>query len=140
MTERANLLGVFPRMQFWNIPMNEPQPIHVSCQVNSFRRKNSNTVVEISFLKAGIVTTVSRTYAREILTEDLGMGFQSILSKRRDNLTCIVNERWLGLSGTLQGTHTFRRTPITAPSAAAPPIVQSLNSVSGFRSWGRSCQ
>lgn len=50
----------------------------------------------ISFLKAGIaladaVTTVSPTYAREILTEDLGMGLQGVLSKRRDNLTGIVN-------------------------------------------------
>ncbi len=50
----------------------------------------------VSFLKAGIaladaVTTVSPTYAREILTEDLGMGLQGVLSTRRDNLTGIVN-------------------------------------------------
>lgn len=50
----------------------------------------------ISYLKAGIVfsdaiTTVSPTYAREILTEPMGMGMQGILSKRRARLQGIVN-------------------------------------------------
>ncbi|CAN7702468.1 glycogen synthase GlgA [Rhizobium sp. LjRoot98] len=50
----------------------------------------------VSFLKAGVkfsdsVTTVSPTYAREILTDDLGMGMQGMLSTRRDDLTGIVN-------------------------------------------------
>ena len=49
-----------------------------------------------AFSKLGVtladaVTTVSPTYAREILTEDLGMGLQGILSARRDNLIGIVN-------------------------------------------------
>ena len=50
----------------------------------------------ISFLKAGInfadaITTVSPTYAREILTEDLGMGMQGVLSARQHALKGIVN-------------------------------------------------
>ncbi|WP_075292872.1 glycogen synthase GlgA [Pararhizobium arenae] len=50
----------------------------------------------VSFLKAGIVfadaiTTVSPTYAREILTDELGMGLQGALSTRRDRLKGIVN-------------------------------------------------
>jgi starch synthase len=50
----------------------------------------------VSFLKAGIafadtVATVSPTYAREILTDELGMGLQGVLSTRRDSLTGIVN-------------------------------------------------
>lgn len=51
---------------------------------------------DISFLKAGIrlsdaVTTVSPTYAREILTEDLGMGMAGVLQSRRSVLSGIVN-------------------------------------------------
>lgn len=50
----------------------------------------------VSFLKAGIaladtITTVSPTYAREILTDDLGMGMQGLLSLRRDAIRGIVN-------------------------------------------------
>jgi starch synthase len=50
----------------------------------------------ISFLKGGInfadvITTVSPTYAREILTPDLGFGFDGILSARRDRLVGILN-------------------------------------------------
>ena len=50
----------------------------------------------ISFLKAGLmyadrITTVSPTYAREITTPAFGMGFEGILSSRRDRLTGILN-------------------------------------------------
>ncbi|KQV38926.1 glycogen synthase [Rhizobium sp. Root268] len=51
---------------------------------------------DISLLKAGIalsdsITTVSPTYAREILTPDLGMGMDGFLATRRDDLRGIVN-------------------------------------------------
>jgi starch synthase len=51
---------------------------------------------DFSFLKGGImtanaVTTVSPTYAREILSEDLGMGMAGILKSRRRFLRGIVN-------------------------------------------------
>lgn len=50
----------------------------------------------VSFLKAGIfyadrVTTVSRTYAREIQTPDAGFGLDGLLSARKEHLTGIVN-------------------------------------------------
>lgn len=50
----------------------------------------------ISFLKTGVLyadllTTVSPTYAREILSADLGMGLQDLLSQRRDSLVGILN-------------------------------------------------
>jgi starch synthase len=50
----------------------------------------------INPLKNGIkwadaVTTVSPTYAREILTTDLGMGMQSTLAERRDEVVGILN-------------------------------------------------
>lgn len=51
---------------------------------------------KISFLKAGIsyadrVTTVSQTYAKEILTERFGYGMQGILNKRKNALLAIPN-------------------------------------------------
>jgi starch synthase len=58
---------------------------------------------QISYLKAGInfsekITTVSPNYAREILTPDMGFGFDGVLSRRRDDLVGILNgidtERW----------------------------------------------
>jgi starch synthase len=51
---------------------------------------------KISLLKAGIVyadsiTTVSSTYAKEIQTDDYGMGMEGILHHRRSSLTGILN-------------------------------------------------
>jgi starch synthase len=50
----------------------------------------------ISYLKGGInfsrkITTVSPTYAREILTPDLGFGFDGILARRAKDLVGILN-------------------------------------------------
>jgi starch synthase len=50
----------------------------------------------ISLLKAGIlysdsVTTVSPTYAKEILTPSMGMGLEGVLAKRRESLRGILN-------------------------------------------------
>ena len=50
----------------------------------------------ISFLKGGInhadaITTVSRTYAREIQTPELGFGFDGILRRRAGDLSGILN-------------------------------------------------
>jgi starch synthase len=51
---------------------------------------------QISFLKAGVIyadriTTVSRTYAREIMTESHGYGLDGLLRHRADALVGIVN-------------------------------------------------
>lgn len=57
----------------------------------------------ISYLKAGInfsekITTVSPTYAREIVTPALGFGFDGVLARRQSDLVGILNgidtERW----------------------------------------------
>ena len=50
----------------------------------------------ISFLKAGLrfadrITTVSRNYAREILTPEFGMGLDGLLNERRNALVAIPN-------------------------------------------------
>ena len=58
---------------------------------------------QISYLKAGInfsekITTVSPTYAREILSADMGFGFHGVLARRRADLVGILNgidtSRW----------------------------------------------
>jgi starch synthase len=58
---------------------------------------------KISYLKGGInfsekITTVSPTYAREIVTPELGFGFDGILARRSADLAGILNgidtERW----------------------------------------------
>ena len=58
---------------------------------------------QISYLKGGVnfseqLTTVSPTYAREILTPEFGFGFEGVLTRRSDALTGILNgidvERW----------------------------------------------
>ncbi|MFC1549488.1 glycogen synthase [Nitrospirota bacterium] len=51
---------------------------------------------QLNFLKAGIiaadsVSTVSRTYAREIMTPESGFGLDGVLMDRADNLFGIVN-------------------------------------------------
>ncbi|MBK4738233.1 glycogen synthase GlgA [Noviherbaspirillum pedocola] len=51
---------------------------------------------KLSFLKAGVayadrITTVSDTYAREILTPQFGYGFEGMLNARRDALVAIAN-------------------------------------------------
>jgi starch synthase len=58
---------------------------------------------QVSYLKAGInfsekITTVSPTYAREIVTPELGFGFHGVLQRRAADLSGILNgidvERW----------------------------------------------
>ncbi|WP_420862213.1 glycogen synthase GlgA [Algirhabdus cladophorae] len=51
---------------------------------------------DVSFLKGGMmfsdaITTVSPTYAREILTPEFGMGLEGVLTVRRDVLSGILN-------------------------------------------------
>lgn len=50
----------------------------------------------VNFLRAGLaaaqaITTVSPTYAREILTPEFGMGLEDLLVRRADHLTGILN-------------------------------------------------
>ncbi|MEO8078047.1 MAG: glycogen synthase GlgA [Acidobacteriota bacterium] len=67
---------------------------------------------QISFLKGGInfserITTVSPTYAREILTPELGFGLEGSLARRADALTGILNgidlDEWNPASDDLAG-------------------------------------
>ena len=58
---------------------------------------------QVSYLKGGVnfsetITTVSPTYAREIVAPDLGFGFEGVLARRADDLVGILNgidtDRW----------------------------------------------
>jgi starch synthase len=51
---------------------------------------------QVNFLKAGIlfsdwISTVSPTYAREILTPRFGCGLEGVLTRRKDDLFCQIN-------------------------------------------------
>ncbi len=61
-----------------------------------FNMENLEFYGKINLLKAGIVfsdivTTVSKTYAKEILTEQYGFGLHGVLKKRQEDLYGIVN-------------------------------------------------
>jgi starch synthase len=61
-----------------------------------FNHKQLEFYGRLNFLKGGIVfadalTTVSRTYAREIQSPEHGCGLEGVLSERRDRLFGIVN-------------------------------------------------
>lgn len=63
---------------------------------NLFNPEGIEFYGKVNFLKAGIVgadiiTTVSRTYAEEILTPGSGFGLDGVLRKRKQALTGIVN-------------------------------------------------
>lgn len=75
---------------------------------------------QISFLKGGLmqadrITTVSPTYARELMTEEYGMGLQGVLNARRDVLTGILN-----------GIDTDIWNPATDPALAQPFTTRNL--------------
>jgi starch synthase len=85
--------GVFPRQQFETLEL----PPHLwSPSALEFHH-------QFSFIKGGLVfadwlTTVSPTYAQEILTPEFGCGLDGVLRKRADHLTGILNgvdyQRW----------------------------------------------
>ena len=53
--------------------------------------RNEINLLKTGLLYANAITTVSRTYAREIQTEELGMGLDPLLRERQDVLVGIVN-------------------------------------------------
>jgi starch synthase len=94
-----------------------------------YRVKGLEFFGTFSFLKSGIVysdqiTTVSRTYAEEILTPEFGEGFDGLLRMRSKNLTGILN-----------GIDYDSWNPETDDTIASP---YSADSISGRRSCRRS--
>lgn len=75
----------------------------------------------ISFLKGGVnfserITTVSPTYAQEILTPEYGFGFEGVMAKRAADL-----------SGILNGIDTARWNPAADPLVPAPFTADDLS-------------
>jgi starch synthase len=73
----------------------------------------------ISYLKAGInfsekITTVSPNYAREIVTPEMGFGFDGVLARRQSDLVGILNgidtERWNPQTDAFVASHFTPRT------------------------------
>jgi len=67
-----------------------------SLPADCFNTEGGEFYGQVSFLKAGLayadhLTTVSPTYAREILTPEYGHGMEGILARRADRLTGILN-------------------------------------------------
>ncbi len=61
-----------------------------------FDREGAEFWGRLGFLKAGLamcdaITTVSPTYARELMTPEFGMGLEGLLQARADDLTGILN-------------------------------------------------
>lgn len=84
---------------------------------------------QISYLKGGInfserLTTVSPTYAREILTPDLGFGLDGALTRRADALTGILNGidtvRWNPAQDDLVGA------PFTADALSGKAVAKQV--------------
>jgi starch synthase len=79
--------GRFPRSSILKADLNE---------IYYFREGPVEIENTFSFLKAGlwfadIITTVSETYSREILTPEYGSGLENVLILRRDSLYGILN-------------------------------------------------
>jgi starch synthase len=90
---------------------------------------------QISLLKGGInfserITTVSPTYSKEILTPDLGFGFDGVLRRRAEDLIGILNgidvDRWNPATDTLAGA-TFTAGNLAGKAAAKRGLLADLN-------------
>jgi starch synthase len=77
-----------------NFPLSTLEAIGVPAEC--FRRGDIEFYGQISFLKAGLryadrITTVSPSYAREILTPEFGFGFEGVLRDRGADVSGILN-------------------------------------------------
>jgi starch synthase len=77
-----------------NFPIEEAAALDLPA--NRVRPEDIEFYGQISFLKAGIlyadrVTTVSPSYAKEIVKSEFGMGFDGVLAQRKRDLVGILN-------------------------------------------------
>jgi starch synthase len=89
---------------------------------------------QINYLKGGInfserLTTVSPTYAREILTPEFGSGLDGALRRRADDLTGILNgidvERWSPENDPLTGA-AYSAADLSGKAAAKQVLLDSV--------------
>lgn len=90
---------------------------------------------QLSFLKAGIryadwITTVSNTYAQEILTPRFGHGFEGFLQQRKNHLSAIPNgidvDLWNPVSDPMI-TRRFSRTDTKGKAACKSQLKEMFN-------------
>lgn len=88
----------------------------------------------ISFLKGGVnfsekITTVSPTYALEILTPEYGFGMEGVLQRRRDDLLGILNgidtDRWNPAADAFVASH-FSRADLSGKQGAREQLLEEL--------------
>jgi starch synthase len=94
---------------------------------------------QISYLKGGInfserLTTVSPTYAREILTPEFGFGLDGVLLRRADALTGILNgidiERWNPATDELIGA-SYTAEDLSGKAAAKQVLLHAVGLSAG---------
>lgn len=78
--------GLFPWEALGRLDLPDDPELHAAMEFHG----------RMSFLKAGLgfsdfLTTVSKTYAREVQTSEYGCGLESVLAARADSFTGIVN-------------------------------------------------
>jgi starch synthase len=112
---QAGLVPVYQKMLFSNDPIVGGVPVVFTIHNLAFQGNFQSSILpqiglgwevfvpnalefwgQVSYLKGGInfsekITTVSPTYAREILQPDFAFGFQGVLARRADDLLGIVN-------------------------------------------------
>lgn len=86
-------------------------------------------ILETGLLYADVLTTVSHTYAREIMTPDYGSGLDPLLRARADRLVGIVNgidtDEWNPETDTYVPHH-FNRDDLAGKERAKQHLLQSL--------------
>jgi starch synthase len=78
--------GVFPQDDLADLPL-EPGSIEAA----SLRGKEGINLLQAGILNADLLTTVSPTYADEILTREEGCGLDGLLRRRRSDLVGVLN-------------------------------------------------
>jgi starch synthase len=137
---QAGLVPVFQKMQLSSDPVVGGVPVVFTIHNMAFQGLFPREIVpilglpgdvlhvdamefwgQVSYLKAGVnfsekITTVSPTYAREILQPDLSFGFSGVLARRAADLTGILN-----------GIDTKRWNPADDPFVGAPFSADALD-------------
>jgi len=94
------ITGIGTALTIHNLAFQGNYPVELAPQLGIPDEMISEDGMEfwgkLSFLKAGVcwsdcITTVSKTYAEEILTPRFGYGFEGVLNRRKDVLKAIPN-------------------------------------------------
>jgi starch synthase len=161
---QSGMVPVFQKMQFSTDPVIGGVPVIFTIHNLAFQGVFPSTTLpevglgwevmdiralefwgQISYLKGGInfserLTTVSPTYAREILTPQLGFGLDGALLRRADELTGILNaidvERWNPERDPLIGA-SFSAADLSGKAKAKQVLLETVGLPSGSDALAR---